>query len=152
MLFSKYTGGFYDAEIHARIPDDVVEISAEQHAALLAAQGCGKIIVGDADGAPIAVDPPPPTPEQIAAALTAAVQAHLDAAARGRGYDDIRSACTYADEPAVARFQADGKAFRAWRSRVWDRCYAILAECQAGTRPAPTAEALIAELPTVTLP
>lgn len=78
----------------------------------------------------------------------AAVQQHLDAAARARGYDDIRSAVTYAEEPAVPAFQAEGQALRAWRSRVWAACYGILAEVQAGTRSAPASVAeLIGELP-----
>lgn len=89
--------------------------------------------------------PPVPT-------LTAAVQAHLDAAARAHGYDDIYTACTYADEPAVVAFQADGRALRAWRSLVWAHCHQVLADVQAAARAAPTAEDLIAELPALVMP
>jgi len=89
------------------------------------------------DGAWVHV-PPAPT----IADITTAVQAHLDAAARAAGYDDIRSVVTYADEPAVPKFQADGQAFRAWRSLVWAKCYELLA---AG-KPL-TAAAVIAQLP-----
>lgn len=148
-----YSGGFYDAAIHGdKIPADAVEISSEQHATLLAAQSQGKRIVTDESGYPIAVDPPPPTAEQIIAQLTADVQQHMDAAAQSRGYDNIFTACTYAEEPAVPRFQAEGQSFRAWRSQVWDTCYAIMDDVQQGLRPTPTAAKLIAELPTLTLP
>ena len=82
----------------------------------------------------------------------AQLQAHLDAAAHAAGYDDIRSAITYADEPAVPKFQAEGRAFRAWRSLFWAAANDVKNAVLAGTRPAPTVSALIAELPTLTLP
>ena len=92
-----------------------------------------------------------PTAEEIAAEtrsmLTTAVQSHLDASARALGYDDIKTVCTYADEPAVAKFQTEGQAFRAWRSLVWAYCYAQLDAVTAGQRTVPTADVLIAELP-----
>lgn len=58
MKYSKLTGGFYSAEIHtpAQIPADAVEITAAEHAALLAAQASGKAIIADMAGKPIAVD------------------------------------------------------------------------------------------------
>ena len=57
MFYSKTTGGFYDSEIHgSSMPEDVVEISKEAHAELLAAQASGKAIVGDKDGLPQSVD------------------------------------------------------------------------------------------------
>lgn len=66
MYYSANTGGFYDAAIHGKnIPADAVEISADEHAALLAAQSSGKVIQADKDGKPVAVDPPKPTSEQV---------------------------------------------------------------------------------------
>ncbi|WKN20789.1 hypothetical protein [Azotobacter vinelandii] len=85
--------------------------------------------------------------EATIALTVSAVQAHLDAEARALGYDDIRSAVTYADEPAVPKFQAEGIAFRSWRSLCWDYCYAQLAAVDAGEREAPTAAQLVSELP-----
>lgn len=72
MFYSKTTGGFYDVAIHGdAIPADAIGITTEQHAALLAAQSVGKRIVADADGYPIAVDPPAPSlAELLAAALS----------------------------------------------------------------------------------
>ncbi|WP_227105119.1 phage tail assembly chaperone [Chromobacterium rhizoryzae] len=49
-----------------QIPADAVEITAEQHAELMAAQSAGKIITSGANGNPIAIDPPPPSADQLA--------------------------------------------------------------------------------------
>ena len=153
MLYSPFTQGFYDRSIHGEdIPADAVQITAEHHAALLAGQSQGKRITADANGKPVLTDPSPATPEQIMAGIAGAVQAHMDAAAKAAGYDDVKSAVTYAEEPAVRRFQQEGRALRAWRSRVWEKCYALLAEVQSGARPTMTADEVIAELPALELP
>ncbi len=91
--------------------------------------------------------PHEPTFEERAAALRSAVQKHLDLAAAARGYDDIRTAVTYADEDSVPRFQAEGRAFRAWRSRVWAFCYSLQAQVAAGDVDEPTLEELLPMLP-----
>ncbi len=94
---------------------------------------------------------PEPTAEEILAAkageLQQAVQSMLDAQAQAMGYDSIFTAVTYAEEPAVKRFQDKGKKLRAWRSAVWAACYSILADVQAGKRQPPTLEELVGELP-----
>ena len=60
MFYSKTTGGFYVREIHGdNIPTDVVEITSEQHQALLEGQSQGKIISADKNGKPVLQDPPP---------------------------------------------------------------------------------------------
>lgn len=87
-----------------------------------------------------------PTPAEIQAELTKAVQAYMDAKVKERGYDGILSACSYVDT-GIERFDNEGAACRAWRSAVWDKCYDILAEVQAGARAVPSAEELISELP-----
>jgi hypothetical protein len=81
-----------------------------------------------------------------------ATQEKLDNAAKVAGYDDIKTAVTYADEPAVPRFQAEGQAFRAWRSKCWAYCYEQLAQVQGGKRAQPTIPELLAELPLLELP
>ncbi|MBD1552317.1 hypothetical protein [Pseudomonas typographi] len=88
----------------------------------------------------------------LRATFEKATQAHLDAAAQEHGYDNLMTAISYADEPAVARFQADGKAFRAWRSLVWEYAYEQLSAVEAGTREVPTLEAFLAELPVLEVP
>lgn len=66
-FYSKSTGGFYTREKHGdEMPEDVVEITTEEHIKLLDAQSSGKIIKADADGKPIAVDRDPPTTDELA--------------------------------------------------------------------------------------
>ena len=87
-----------------------------------------------------------PTPEEIQKQLTEAVQNVLDSKAQELNYDNCLSVCSYIDT-GVARFDAEGKAFRTWRSAVWAKGYEILAQVQAGQRAIPTEAELIAELP-----
>jgi hypothetical protein len=93
-------------------------------------------------------------PEQTDAEKIAAVQRRLqrvmDDAARALGYDDIKTAITYAEEPAVPKFQAEGQAFRTWRSLVWAACYAHPA--MSGAAPFPTPDEAEALMPTLVLP
>lgn len=152
MFYSKSTNGFYDASIHGdNIPADAVEITVEKHQILLEGQSQGKRIVADENGFPVLVDPPPPTPEQIIAALTTAVQSHLDATARTRNYDGILSLCSYAASTNQT-FAAEGLAGVAWRDAVWAACYSIMAEVQGGQRAVPTEAELLAALPPMVWP
>lgn len=65
MFFSASTGGFYSREIHGtNMPADVVEITTEQHSALIEGQSNGKVITSDENGFPILIDSVI-TPEQI---------------------------------------------------------------------------------------
>ena len=145
--YSKSTGGFYLSEIHGNnIPEDVVEITEAEHAALIEGQSKGQRIVADENGRPILQDPPPPTAEQIMARLEARVQRWLDDQAQALGYDDIKSAVTYAEEPSVPKFQQEGQAMRQLRSMAWARCYEILNAVQAGQRSIPTEAELVAEM------
>lgn len=77
-----------------------------------------------------------------------AVQKMMDEQARALGYDDMLSAVTYADEPAVPEFQREGRALRAWRSECWSTCYGILGQIESGARAVPDLSELLAELPT----
>ena len=96
------------------------------------------------------VAPVEPTKEEIEAQiqsqLTQAVQHVLDSKAQELNYDNCLSVCSYIDT-GVPKFDAEGKAFRAWRSAVWAKGYEILAQVQAGQRAIPTEEQLLAELP-----
>ena len=78
--------------------------------------------------------------------LTDAIQRVLDNKAQELNYDNCLSVCSYIDT-GVPKFDAEGKAFRSWRSQVWARGYEILAQVQRGERAIPTEEELIAELP-----
>lgn len=66
MHYSKSTGGFYDSAIHGdNIPADAVEITVEQHDALLAGQSTGKRIVADAEGSPTLKNQPKSTSADV---------------------------------------------------------------------------------------
>lgn len=101
------------------------------------------------DGALIPPPEPAETLDQVKARLQSAVQNHLDGMAIAHGYDSIVSACSYAGAPNP--FQADGQAFLAWRGAVWQHCYQVLADVQAGNQSAPTEAELIASLPALSL-
>ena len=152
MFYSKTTGGFYTREIHGdNIAADAVEITVEEHQALIEGQSLGKRIVADENGRPILQDPPPPSPEQIVAQYTAAVQKHLDDFARTRDYDSILSAATYATS-TVPKFAAEGQYAVEARDATWAKCYEVLAAVEAGSSPMPTLDELLAELPVLTWP
>ena len=75
-----------------------------------------------------------------------ALDDHLNAEAVKLGYDDIKSAVTYADEPAVLKFQDEGRALRAWRSVCYEAGYVAI-----NADPAPTLEEFISGLPILTV-
>ena len=95
---------------------------------------------------------PVETLDQSRARLTDIVQRHLDDVAKSRGYDDILSAVTYANESSVPIFQTEGLAFRIWRSLAWQKCIDVMGAVTAGTRSIPTEAELISELPPPSLP
>ena len=56
MRYSATTKGFYAYDIdYASVPDDCVEVSAEDYAALMNGQADGNIIVPDNNGYPMLV-------------------------------------------------------------------------------------------------
>lgn len=87
-----------------------------------------------------------PTAEEIQKMLTGGVQAYMDTKAQERGYDNIHTACSYANSTDKV-FKAEGTACLAWRDSVWRKCYNILDEVKQGKRAIPTLEEVIAELP-----
>lgn len=152
MFYSKQTGGFYSSAIHGdNIPDDAVEITSEQHSALLEGQSQGKIISADEDGHPILIDPPPPTTEQIIAGFVTSIQKRLDDFAKTRGYDGIMSACTYATS-TVPKFQSEGQYCVGARDNTWSMAYDLLDQVQAGEIDVPTEEEVLEQFPTLTWP
>lgn len=89
---------------------------------------------------------------ELKKSIVQATQARLDAFARERGYDDIKSASDYAG-CSVPRFAAEGTYCRDARAETWDALYTMLAEVQAGTRPMPSGFADIeSELPALVWP
>ena len=107
MKFSKSTGGFYDTAIHgSSIPDDAVEISDQQHAALLEGQSQGQIISADSDGNPVLITQEGPTLEMSIGSLVRQIDADADriyTAALGS------RATEYAEAEAQARLFKDSE-------------------------------------------
>lgn len=93
-----------------------------------------------------APEKPAPTETEIQAALTQAVQAHLDSKAQERNYDNIHTACTYINSSDPV-FASEASTLLLWRDKVWRECYAILDDVKAGRRPIPSVSELLAELP-----
>ena len=105
MLYSKSTNGFYSREIHGdAIPSDAVEITADEHSALLEGQSQGKLIQADAKGKPVLAEPPAPTDDDLASA------ARLKR-------DALLSAC---DWTQVADAPVDQAAWREYRQALRD--------------------------------
>jgi hypothetical protein len=82
VLYSASAGGFYLPGVHSVIPADAVEITADEHRALLAGQGNGQRIAAGADGKPTLVDAAPIVPS-----LVTMRQARLALLAAGRLQD-----------------------------------------------------------------
>ena len=91
--------------------------------------------------------------DELVPVITDGIEAYMDAQAQTRGYTDIFHVVTYADEPAVPTFQAEGEAFRSWRSLVWAFCYTLLNAWTIGDAPL-TADDIINDpgFPVLTLP
>jgi hypothetical protein len=96
-------------------------------------------------------DPVQEPVEAVIARYEGAVQNQLDSAAKARGYDSLFTAISYAEEPAVPRFQADGQAFRRWRSLVWDYAHTEMNAVLMGEKPRPELDTFLAGLPTLDL-
>jgi hypothetical protein len=125
LYYSGSVNGFYDSRIHKEMPADVVEISEALHSRLMADQTTGKSIGPDKKGLPVAVYRTA-TDDQKKSMLQSKVQQHLNAKANSLGYDNMASAVSYAEEPAVTAFQAEGQALRAWRSLVWEAALPLI--------------------------
>jgi len=84
MFYSANTKGFYDSAIHGNnIPADAVEITVEEHAALIDGQSKGRPIKTDLSGRPFNAEPPPRTAVQARAEKLAALAARRYAVETG---------------------------------------------------------------------
>jgi hypothetical protein len=83
--------------------------------------------------------------------LINAIQVYLDNEAKAHYYDGILSLCSYATS-INPKFGPEGQAGVVWRDACWSVGYAVLAECEAGTRTIPTVDELLAEMPVMVWP
>lgn len=72
--YSPSARGFFDNDLHRKIPDDAVIVTAKRHAALLAGQADGHEIVPDARGRPQLRALAPATLESSRAACVLAIK------------------------------------------------------------------------------
>ena len=93
-----------------------------------------------------------PTEAQIVAAGMAVIDGLLHRVANSYGYDSIMTMMSYAEEPAVERYQLEGRAARAWRSLCYFKGEQIRDAVKAGDRERPTDDELLAEMPEIDLP
>jgi hypothetical protein len=94
---------------------------------------------------------PAPAPADPATAFAAAIQGHIDATAKARGYADGVAVVSYKFS-TVAAWAAEAATFLEWRDAVWIHAYQQLAAVQTGGRQMPTVDEIIAELPTIRWP
>ena len=88
-----------------------------------------------------------PTEEEIQAQLEQGIEAWMNTVVAERHYDSIDTCIArYTDSPNP-KYAQEAKAVKDWNTAVWDKSWGILAEVKAGTRPIPTLEEVIAELP-----
>jgi hypothetical protein len=93
---------------------------------------------------------PPPSADP-SATFAAAIQAHIDATAKARGYADGVAAVSYKFS-TVPAWAAEAATFLAWRDAVWVYAYSQLAAVQTGARDMPDVATIIGELPAIVWP
>lgn len=80
-----------------------------------------------------------------------AIQAHVDATAKAKGYADGVALAGYSTS-TIPSWASEAAAFIAWRDQAWMYAYGELAKVQAGQRTAPTVNGFLSELPAIAWP
>jgi hypothetical protein len=93
-------------------------------------------------------EPSPPSVEEQKKIYENAVQAHLDATAQTRGYDNTYTCLSYTTSKDETWLR-ESLAFSEWRDSVWRKAHEILNAYMAGEIAQPTVEEVIAQLPPV---
>lgn len=93
---------------------------------------------------------PAPTIDELQAQYIAALDAHIDAKARERGYDN-RVTCSMRAGYA-GPYQAECLAFALWMDACYQQGTQALADVVAGKRKQPTIEAFLGTLPPMEWP
>lgn len=79
------------------------------------------------------------------------IQQHIDSTAQIRQYSDGISLASY-DSSTNPAWAAEAQTFVAWRDAVWVYAFTELEKVKAGTRPQPSIDELLAELPVISWP
>ena len=80
--------------------------------------------------------------------LIEAAEEFMNMIVRERGYYNILTAVSYAGDEDVI-YDAEGKAAKKWRSRVYHTVYQIIKDVHEGKRDMPTNAQLVLELPDI---
>lgn len=90
---------------------------------------------------------PEPAPEPLTAAdYTAAIDAHVEGTARGKGYNGAAHMAGYVSS-SVPIWAAEAAAFVAWRDAVWLAAFEVLEKVKAGVISPPSIDDLVSGLP-----
>lgn len=131
---------FYAPEIGGQtIPPDAIEISDDQWQEFIDNQGWRRW-----NGSSVE-EYAPPAPVPTIDDYRRAIQAHIDATAQSHNYDSGVTCSSYINSTNPA-WAAQAAAFVAWRDAIWAHAFTELAKVEAGTRPQPSIEQIIAEL------
>lgn len=142
MYYSPQTNGFYDRSIHGdSVPADAIEISKEQHSALLSGQAKGQRIVADLNGHPSLSSPAPATETELISRYESALDNLLDGVARNYRYADRTRLALRAGYPN--QHQALAIAFGTWMDSCNDQAKQLYLDVKAGTAQMPTLEQFI---------
>jgi hypothetical protein len=96
------------------------------------------------------IQPPPlPTLQERLSQLEAALDEHLNAAARAKRYNDRFTFAIRAGY--VGPYQAEAQIFASWMDACNSAAYVAMGEVIAGTRPVPPVSELISSLPELAL-
>lgn len=91
--------------------------------------------------APAAAPAPPiATFQDKVLAWRVAVTAYANMVAVASDFESMNEAVTYAEEPAVPKFQMQGEALRAWRSLLWQAFDALVTDISGNVATEPTDE------------
>lgn len=114
-------------------------------------RGCGNEDVYE--GYEVRTTPPEPKPktnDEIISELTQALEAHYDAIAQTKRYDNRFTCALRAGY--IGPFQADGVAFAQWMDTCNAYGYQVMSDCLNSLRTIPTSAEFIAELPLIVWP
>ena len=84
--------------------------------------------------------------KKLITTYTQAMESYMDAKAGERGYDNRYTVSLRVNSP-VEKFKLEGQVFMDWMDNCYVLGYQVLADVQNGTRPIPTVEEFLSELP-----
>ena len=92
------------------------------------------------------------TLEEFTYSMEVQIAERLNLFAKTRGYDDIVTACSYANS-TVTKFVNEAQYCISVRDNTWSVLFSIIADCENNIRPIPLSyEEIESELPTLTWP